>query len=264
MIKNVICLLLFILLIVLLQIKSYFLLSIWALVSIFLFFKFNKFIKSFVITNILFGIGFFIYLQVINHWIAEIEQKELHILLHRLALACILIPLFVFSFFSKLPFITYWGKPQWKDQIYFPFIWTGFHKTTVRFVLLIALTSNIIAFMPLAIRNGWSFIQEVWLLAIIFSITNAVLEEVIWRGTLLSRFSEQLGEKWAVVVTSLGFGLQHYSLGFPWLVCIAFSIGGMFYGGMTIKSKSIIPSVIWHMTLNVLMVLSGLILKETR
>lgn len=192
----------------------------------------------------------------------EIEPKELHILLYRLALVCILIPLLVFSFFSKLPFITYWKKPHWNELIYFPFIWSGFHRTSVKFFLFIALTVNIVSFAPFAIRNGWSVIQEIWLLAIIFSITNAVLEEVIWRGALLSRFSEQLGEKWAVVVTSLGFGLQHYSLGFPWLVCIAFSIGGMFYGGITIKSKSIIPSIIWHITLNILMVLSGLILKE--
>lgn len=233
----------------------------WALVSIFLFATFDKLIKSFIITNLLFGIGFFVYLQVSTHWVAEIEPKELHVLLHRLALVCILIPLLVFSFFSKSPFITYWRKPRWKELVYFPFIWTGFHKTSVKSVLLIALTSSIVAFMPLAIRNGWSFLQEIWLLAIIFSLTNAVLEEVIWRGALLSRFSEQLGEKWAVVVTSLGFGLQHYSLGFPWIICIAFSIGGMFYGGITIKSKSIIPSIIWHIILNILMVLSGLVLE---
>jgi membrane protease YdiL (CAAX protease family) len=113
--------------------------------------------------------------------------------------------------------------------------------------------------MPFMIRNGWTYILEVWLLAIIFSITNAVFEEMIWRGTLLSRFSEQLGDKWSVIVTSLGFGLQHYSLGFSWGVCIAFSLGGLFFGGITIKSKSIVPGVIWHMSINALMVFSGII-----
>ncbi|WP_186725585.1 hypothetical protein [Planomicrobium sp. CPCC 101110] len=43
----------------------------------------------------------------------------------------------------------------------------------------------------------------------------------------MGRFSERLGDKWAVAITSLGFGLQHYSLGFPWPACIAFSIGGL-------------------------------------
>lgn len=114
--------------------------------------------------------------------------------------------------------------------------------------------------MPFIVRNGWLFIQDVWLLAIIFSITNAIFEEVIWRGVLLNRFAEQLGDKWAVVISSLGFGLQHYSLGFPWSVCIAFSLGGLFYGGITVKSGSIIPSLVWHVVFNILMVFSGLIL----
>ncbi|WP_309146619.1 CPBP family intramembrane glutamic endopeptidase [Aneurinibacillus soli] len=95
-----------------------------------------------------------------------------------------------------------------------------------------------------------------------FSITNATLEEFLWRGILLSRFSEQLGEKWAVIITSLGFGLQHYSLGFPWTTCITFSIGGFFYGGITVKSRSIIPALIWHVAFNFLMVFSGLIISD--
>jgi uncharacterized protein len=71
---------------------------------------------------------------------------------------------------------------------------------------------------------------------IIFSITNAaLLEEIIWSGALSSRFFEQAGEKWTVVKASIGFDLQHYSLGFPWLICIAFSAGGFFYEGTTVN-----------------------------
>jgi membrane protease YdiL (CAAX protease family) len=131
----------------------------------------------------------------------------------------------------------------------------------IKFFLAIALTINTLAMLPFMVLNGWSSIQEVFVIAVIFSFTNAILEEFVWRGALLSRFSEQLGEKWAVVITSLGFGLQHYSLGFPWLVCIAFSFGGFFYGVVTVKSKSIITSIIWHIILNFLMVFSGMILK---
>ncbi|GAV13379.1 abortive infection protein [Paenibacillus sp. NAIST15-1] len=101
--------------------------------------------------------------------------------------------------------------------------------------------------------------QEIWLFALAFSFIN-VLEEIIWRGVLLSRFSEQLGDKWAVIVTSAGFGLQHYSLGFPWGVCIAFALGGLYLGGITIKSNSLIPVVVWHTWMNVLMIFSGLLL----
>lgn len=117
-----------------------------------------------------------------------------------------------------------------------------------------------IIMMPFIVNKGWLYIEEVWVLAVIFALTNATFEELIWRGVLLSRFSEQLGEKWAVVLTSLGFGLQHYSLGFSWLVCLGFAVGGLFYGGITVKSGSIFPAWIWHLVLNFLMVFSGLIL----
>jgi CAAX protease family protein len=244
-----------------LQIQNHYLIILWALFSIYTFVKFNNPFKSFIITNLLFGIGFFIYLYVINNWFVQVETKELYIFLNRFSLVIVLFPMMVFSLFSNSKFISYWRKPRWNERIYFPFIWSGFHSIKVRPFLFIALTINILIFMPFIILNGWSFFREIWLLAIVFSITNAVFEEMIWRGTLLSRFSEQLGEKWAVAVTSLGFGLQHYSLGFPWIICIAFSIGGIFYGGITVKSKSIFPSMIWHITLNLLMIFSGLILK---
>lgn len=150
---------------------------------------------------------------------------------------------------------------MWQESIHFPFIWSGFHQTSIKVFLIIAIVINTASLAPFMARSGWGYFEEIWLLLLIFSVTNAFLEELIWRGALLSRFSEQLGEKWAVIITSIGFGLQHYSLGIPWVVCIAFAIGGAFYGGITVKSGSIIPSLIWHFVLNVLMVSSGFILN---
>ncbi|CAI8772298.1 CPBP family intramembrane metalloprotease [Bacillus sp. IT-79MI2] len=95
---------------------------------------------------------------------------------------------------------------------------------------------------------------------VLFSIINGVLEECIWRGILLHQFTNQFDEKWAILLTSIGFGLQHYSLGFSWSVSTAFIIAGIFYGGIVVKSNSIIPAIIWHIILNILMVFSGLIL----
>ncbi|MFC0272710.1 lysostaphin resistance A-like protein [Metabacillus herbersteinensis] len=215
--------------------------------------------KLFILTSVFFGIGFFLYLYVTSHLLIDVQSKELYVFLDRLSLLFILVPLLSLSLLYKIPFIRYWGKTHWNEMIHFPFVWSGFHQTKIRHFLPIALAINVLILIPFIIQNGWSSFQDVWLVALIFSITNATLEELLWRGALLSRFSEQLGDKWAVVITSLGFGLQHYSLGFPWIVCIAFSFGGFFYGGITIKSRSIIPSLIWHIVLNILMVFSGLI-----
>ncbi|MCI3920752.1 CPBP family intramembrane metalloprotease [Paenibacillus sp. TRM 82003] len=123
----------------------------------------------------------------------------------------------------------------------------------------IALLINFLAFSPFLYMNGWDGILRVWTLALLFAAVNSVLEEVLWRGVLLSRFAEQFGEKRAVLLTSIGFGLQHYSLGFPWGVCLAFAVGGFYFAGITVRSGSLVPAILWHFAINVLMVCSGLL-----
>lgn len=246
---------------ILIQTSNYLLLSIWGIIAIFLYIRSDQSGRLFVVTNVLFGIGFYTYLYAMMHLLQDVQSREINILSDRLSLVFILIPLWLLSLLYKTPFIRYLKKPKWDNIIKFPFIWSGSHHVKIKFFLAIAITINTLTMLPFMFFNGWSSIQEFFVIALIFSFTNAILEEFVWRGALLSRFSEQLGEKWAVVITSLGFGLQHYSLGFPWLVCIAFSFGGFFYGVVTVKSESITPSMIWHIILNFLMVFSGLILK---
>jgi uncharacterized protein len=257
LLRNMASLFLFGSLIVLLQTNNYLLIGVWGVCAGLL--SIYKSMRFFILTTLCLGFGFFLYLYVNSRWIFDLNPQKLQLLFNRLSLIIIMIPLIALSLIYKIPFMRYWKKPQWNEMIGIPLIWSGSYQTKVKYFLPIAVTINLFTFMPFMISSGWSYIQGVWLLAIIFSITNALLEEMIWRGTLLSRFSEQLGDKWAVIVTSLGFGLQHYSLGFSWGVCIAFSLGGVYFGGITIKSKSIVPGVIWHLSINALMVFSGLI-----
>lgn len=257
LLRNVACLFLVGVLITSLQTQNYLLMYVWGGCTGLLFIY--KPMRSFLLTTIGLGVGFVLYLFINSSLIFDLKPKEWHIFLNRLSLICIIIPLLVLAFIQKLPFMLYAKKPHWNEQIGIPFIWSGFRQSKVHNFLLIAIIAISFAFMPFVIRNGWSNIQGIWLFTLAFCITN-VLEEIIWRGVLLSRFSEQLGDKWAVILTSAGFGLQHYSLGFSWGVCIAFALGGLYFGGITIKSKSIIPVVIWHTWINVLMIFSGFVL----
>lgn len=244
-------------LVVLLQTGNYTLTGLWAVCAgLLLLFKP---MRSMIATTIWFGIGFFAYLYVNTRWIIDLHPKELHIFVHRLSLIFILIPFVLSTLINKVPFMRYGNKPQWNEPVGVPLIWTGYTRTKVADFLTIAMVINVLAFMPLMFRSGWTYIQEVWVLAVIFAVTNAVLEELVWRGVLLSRLSEPLGEKGAVLVTSIGFGLQHYSLGFSWGTCIAFSVGGFYFGGITVQSRSIVPSVIWHMSINAFMVFSAMV-----
>ncbi|MBY0120516.1 hypothetical protein [Bacillus sp. S/N-304-OC-R1] len=51
----------------------------------------------------------------------------------------------------------------------------------------------------------------------------------------------------------------YMALGYSLEACFCFAVGGIFYAGITIRSGSIIPAVIWHFILNDLMILSGII-----
>lgn len=104
------------------------------------------------------------------------------------------------------------------------------------------------------------YLQTMIIFALLFSVINGFLEEVIWRGILLHRFRESSSDGYALFITSLGFGLNHFSIGIPFLPSVLFSIGGVFFAGVVLRSNSIYPAVLWHVLINVGMVLSGFIL----
>ena len=205
------------------------------------------------------GIGIFLYLWGFR-WISEIPGEELRVLANRLSLILVWIPLAAASLMLRRPLLKYWGTPDWNAPVHVPFIWRGARRTNVKRFFIIAIAANAAAFIPFTLRGGWNSFQELWMFALLFAVINAFLEELIWRGTLLGLLSEQIGEGWAVAATSLGFGLFHLTIGYPIGICLAFALGGMYFAGVTIKSKSILPAMLWHMALNLLMVFSGLIM----
>ncbi|MBS4189419.1 CPBP family intramembrane metalloprotease [Bacillus sp. FJAT-49705] len=154
----------------------------------------------------------------------------------------------------------YWDKPNWKATISFPFIWSGFHSVSVKVFLMIAICINFAVFIPFIHFSNIQLASPSFLFFLfIFSFVNAILEEILWRGILLTRMSTLAGEKAAVIFSGITFGISHISLGFSWDVCLLFALGGIFYAGITVRSGSILPAIIWHIMFNFLMILSGII-----
>ncbi|WP_162848388.1 CPBP family intramembrane glutamic endopeptidase [Paenibacillus nanensis] len=197
-------------------------------------------------------------MSVNSYRVGDWSREELRILYNRLSLLLILLPLAALALCKRVPFIRYWRKPQWNERISVPFIWSGYREVNIRLFLILSLTAVAIGFMPFVIARGWGHFQEVWLLAFLFAFANG-LEEMVWRGAMLTRYAEQMGDIWAVAATSLGFGLLHYSVGFPWWACLVYAIGGLYFGGITIKSQSMLPVILWHAAINALMVFGGLL-----
>ncbi|WP_240904071.1 CPBP family intramembrane glutamic endopeptidase [Bacillus sp. N1-1] len=105
-----------------------------------------------------------------------------------------------------------------------------------------------------------SYIRSLFIFAILFALINASLEEVIWRGVMLSNLKRSVSTLYAVLITSVGFGLIHISIGIPVLLSILFSFGGLFYAIVVLKTKSIYPSIVFHMLINLGMVFNGWII----
>jgi uncharacterized protein len=252
MIQKYLCLLVFTSMMILIQ-TNLLGIIIWGILTGICLFRFDEKKKQFSFTTILFGFGFFLYLITKDHVQFAILGFE------RLLLVFQIIPLIIMFLLLKQPISFYGNAPKWNELIWFPFIWSGFHSVTVKKFLFIAISINLLSLAPFYYDNLGILLERAIIGILLFSVINATLEELIWRGLLLKLISHQLGEKWAVIITSIGFGLQHYSLGFSWLTCLFFTLGGLFYGEITVKSKSILPALMWHIVLNILMILSGFI-----
>lgn len=182
--------------------------------------------------------------------------KEFIIACSRFSLVGFIIPFLLYAKLNKTT-TDYMRKGSFTETIYFPLIWRGVKDPIWRF-LLIAICIVIFSF-SFVIDFGQDNLYTLLWFGILFAMINSVLEEILWRGLILSRFIDVLGEKWGLVIVSIGFGMYHYSIGFPWSVCALFSIFGMLLGGIAIRSKGLLPVMILHFIMNILFVLSGLI-----
>jgi membrane protease YdiL (CAAX protease family) len=137
----------------------------------------------------------------------------------------------------------------------------GFHSIKISTFLIIAILGNMLVFVPLIFfLNDSEQLRNLLLFGVAFSLINAFLEELIWRGRFFSILSNEVSILYALVFTSLAFGLHHIVIGIPFFAAFSFSIGGLFFALVVIKTNSIIPAVLWHFIINMCMVFSGLII----
>jgi uncharacterized protein len=134
-----------------------------------------------------------------------------------------------------------------------------FHQIKVAYFLLFGLIGSSMLLIPVLFQEI-SYIRSLFIFAILFALINASLEEVIWRGVMLSNLKRSVSTLYAVLITSVGFGLIHISIGIPVLLSIIFSFGGLFYAIVVLKTKSIYPSIVFHMLINLGMVFNGWII----
>lgn len=208
--------------------------------------------RSVISLFLFFLVGLLVF-QLATGWINEWDvSKEIKILLNRIFLFLILIGLVISHLVSKEKIVFFTQLPNWRRRLSMPS-----HTISTPLFLLIGLLGSSTIFIPLIWYPVISDVKSLILFAIGFAILNAILEELIWRGMMVSSLKRNVTTLYAVVVTSIGFGLYHISIGIPVLISLLFSFGGLFYAIVVLKTESIYPSIVFHMVINMGMVLNG-------
>jgi sodium transport system permease protein len=100
--------------------------------------------------------------------------------------------------------------------------------------------------------------EPLWQVLLLIAVTPAICEELAFRGFILSGL-RRLGHKWtAIALTAVFFGLAHGLLQQSLAACAV----GMVIGYVAVKTGSLWPGVLFHMTHNGLSVLQARITPE--
>ena len=90
-----------------------------------------------------------------------------------------------------------------------------------------------------------------WAILLVFAVAPAIIEEIAFRGFILSGFESIRGKWQPILLTSLVFGLAHGVLQQSMITFVV----GMVLGLIAIQTKSILPCILFHLTHNSLAVL---------
>lgn len=250
-------LIVFILSVIIIQLVSIYLGLVLALMFYIYYFYAPRESKTLWLTISIYIAGYWIAFYLKSDVISILEvTREIEIVLSRLSLLGLIVPYYLFIKLSK-PQTNYFSIGSFDNVIHTPFIWRGIKDPIWRFLLIFSVI--VLISFSFIIDFGREDLYQFLMYGILFALVNSILEEILWRGLILPRFIDYSGEKLGLIVTSLGFGFYHYSIGFPWVICGLFSLCGLLMGGVTIRSKGLLPVIIMHFIMNVAFALSGMI-----
>ncbi|RAO75950.1 hypothetical protein CA260_15155 [Dyella jiangningensis] len=94
-------------------------------------------------------------------------------------------------------------------------------------------------------------------LALLVVSVGPLVEELLFRGVLLSAISRHVGSGWAIVITAVLFACVHLpDLSFLWYALPNLALLGLVLGWLRVQSGSIWPAVLAHGANNLLAVVS--------
>ncbi|MEH7254370.1 type II CAAX endopeptidase family protein [Neobacillus niacini] len=144
-------------------------------------------------------------------------------------------------------------KPRIPKKIQFPFVVnrTYFYSITI---VLIAVVFTLMVITFKVKMNIYLFLS-----LFVFALIHAFLQEVIWRGILLSQIIKITNETYAILFTSIAFAFNTTFFGFSFAIFLLYFVTGILFSLITIVSKSILPAIFAHTLMLILFFLNGLL-----
>ena len=99
---------------------------------------------------------------------------------------------------------------------------------------------------------------NIWALLLVLALTPAICEELAFRGFILSGLRHLGHPSWAILLTSLLFGVAHGII----QQSIAASIVGCVIGYLAVQSGSILTCILFHLTHNSLAIFSQVLMDD--
>ena len=133
-------------------------------------------------------------------------------------------------------------------------------KTILKTLLIVMLSLPIVMFLNLislfilekfGFSLNYSFPIAIDFTSVVFqffviSISAGICEEVFFRGIILNTYSEYFTYWKAIIISAVLFGIFHFNI----LNILGPIYLGIVFGYLAIKTKSIIPAILGHMTNN--------------
>ena len=149
-------------------------------------------------------------------------------------------------------------RPPWLALPAAALLAVTMHPAAARFGELVQYLYPIRGEISEQLNNLFSQAPGVWQLLLLMALTPAICEELAFRGFILSGL-RHIGHKWwAIVISSVFFGILHGVL----QQSIVASTVGLVIGYLAVQSGSIFPCMLFHLVHNSLTVVSAVLSPE--
>jgi sodium transport system permease protein len=107
-----------------------------------------------------------------------------------------------------------------------------------------------------ALQNMQQLIPSVWVALLMFAVLPAVCEEIAFRGYILSGLSRSYRPAWSIPISAALFGILHVLFSLYNQLFNA-TLLGLLLGLIALRSRSLMPGMLFHVTNNALGVVLG-------